>query len=69
MLAFLGAGHTHTKDGPYQDCVDRALRWLLARQANDGDLRGEETMYSHGIATIALSEAYGMTKDAALRSL
>ncbi len=35
----------------------------MGRQAPDGDLRGEETMYSHGIATIALSEAYGMSSD------
>ncbi|MGE0479919.1 MAG: carboxypeptidase regulatory-like domain-containing protein [Phycisphaerae bacterium] len=65
-LCFLGAGHTPTSDGPYQAHVDRALRWLVARQAPDGDLRAGETMYSHGIAAIALSEALGMTSDAAL---
>lgn len=63
LLCFLGAGHTHIKAGPYHDNVDRGLHWLSSRQKADGDLRGEETMYSHGIATIALSEAYAMTGD------
>ena len=67
LLAFLGAGHTHTADGPYRGTVERGLRWLVEGQADDGDLRGDETMYSHGIATIAVSEAFGMTGDAALR--
>lgn len=63
LLCFLGAGHTRIKAGPYHDNVDRGLRWLTSRQKADGDLRGEETMYSHGIATIAISEAYAMTGD------
>lgn len=67
VLCFLGAGHTHTRPGPYQDNVRRAIDWLLARQRGDGDLRSDETMYSHGIATIALSEALGMSGDEALR--
>jgi hypothetical protein len=63
LLCFLGAGHTHVKAGLYRENVERGLRWLSSRQKADGDLRGEETMYSHGIATIALSEAYAMTGD------
>ncbi len=66
LLAFLGAGNTHSADGPYRETVERGIRFLLNRQSDDGDLRGEETMYSHGIAAIALSEAYGMTRDATL---
>lgn len=65
-LCFLGAGHTHVKDGPYRDHVDRALRWLREQQSSDGDLRGDETMYTHGIATIALSEARSMSGDTGL---
>lgn len=67
LLCFLGAGHTHTNDGPYQDHVRRAINWLARRQLDDGDLRDGETMYSHGIATIALSEACAMTSDPRLR--
>lgn len=66
LLSFLGAGHTHIDDGPYRDVVRRGLDWLVTQQADDGDLRGEETMYSHGIATIAISEALGMTGDSRL---
>lgn len=66
LLCFLGADHTHTRDGPYRDTVDRGLRWLLSQQRRNGDLRRGATMYSHGIATIALCESYGMTADPTL---
>ena len=66
LQCFLGAGHTHTGDSPYRENVARALVWLLNHQGPDGDLRDGETMYSQGIATIALAEAYGMTLDAVL---
>ena len=70
LLAFLGAGHTH-KTGDYQQTVERGLSWLLNQQKTDGDLFPVETefawFYSHGIASIAVCEAYGMTKDARLR--
>jgi len=67
LLCFLGADHTHMKQGPYQDRVIRGITWLKNQQRDNGDLRGPETMYSHGIAAIALSEAYGMTGDPELR--
>jgi len=66
-LCFLGAGHTHIYDGPYTDTVEKAIDWLLAQQAANGDLRGEETMYTQGIASIALAEALAMTGDERLR--
>jgi len=66
-LCFLGAGHTHQTDGPYRATVARAIDWLLDHQASNGDLRGEETMYTQGIASIALSEALAMTGDERLR--
>jgi len=66
LLCFYGAGHTHVSDGPYQENIERGLRWLIDRQKPNGDLRGEETMYTQGIVTITLSEAYGMTGDASL---
>jgi hypothetical protein len=65
-LCFLGAGHTHTKGGPYQENVRNALTWLLSHQQSDGDLRAGETMYSQAIATIALAEACAMTADPTL---
>ncbi|MCH8147710.1 MAG: hypothetical protein IH987_06895 [Planctomycetes bacterium] len=66
LLCFLAADHTHDKDGPFRETVERALSWLLQQQSPRGDLRATETMYSHGIATIALAESYGMTKDSRL---
>lgn len=67
LLCFLGADNTHMKDGPYREVVSRGVDWLLSRQSATGDFRAGETMYSHGIATIALAEAFGMTKDERLR--
>ena len=70
LLPFLGAGHTH-KDGKHQEAISRGLKWLVEKQKPDGDLfvggAGNTQMYSHGIATIALCEAYAMTRDPALR--
>ena len=66
LLAFLGAGHTHL-DGGYQQTVARGLEFLMRSQGADGNLAGNAelyaAMYCHGMATIALSEAYGMTHD------
>lgn len=70
VLTFLGAGYTH-EEGLYADQIDRALRWLIRHQKEDGYLGGEATryaeMYCHGMASIALGEAYGMTRDPQLR--
>ncbi len=41
----------------------------MKQQKRDGDLRGKETMYSHGVATSALAEACGMTSDSRRGSL
>lgn len=66
VLAFLAAGHTHL-DGEYSENVQRGLEYLLRSQAADGNLAGDSRlfarMYCHGIATLALSEAYAMTGD------
>jgi len=74
LLAFQGFGHTH-HDNTYAAVVRRGLDHLLKNQKSDGDLfvpLDDESnrsvwLYSHGIATIALCEAYGMTQDPALR--
>ena len=70
LLAFLGAGYTH-QSGQHQAVVDRAVKWHLQHQKADGDLFADQGdfawFYSHGMASIALCEAYGLTKDPALR--
>jgi hypothetical protein len=68
LLPFLGAGYTHVR-GQYQEAVRRGIYYLggqMRVERDGGDLQ-EGSMYSQGIATIALCEAYAMTQDAALR--
>lgn len=70
LLPFLGAGQTH-KEGKYKETVRRGLYFLLARMKRSpqgGSLYegGRGKMYSHGICSIALCEAYGMTRDKGL---
>jgi hypothetical protein len=67
MLAFLGWGAKHTEPGPYQQTLARAIDWMLSVEKN-GDLRYRGNMYDHGIAAIALMEAYNLTKDERLRA-
>lgn len=66
LLSFLGAGYTH-RVGPYQETVQKGLdylRWKMRVSKNGGSLiQGEAGMYSHAIATLALSEAYILTRD------
>jgi len=74
LLAFLGAGHDHL-DGRYSRVVRDAVDYLVRIQDDAGALfpeAGRPTgqvarFYGHGIATLALSEAYGMTGDKRLR--
>jgi hypothetical protein len=66
LLPLLGAGHTHKKpkDGKskYYMNVKRGLDYLWRKQSKrTGDFGGG--MYSHGLATIAMCEAYGLTQD------
>ena len=64
LLPFLGAGHTHL-EGEHREVVSRALYYLLSRlrpTPRGGDLT-EGTMYGQGVATLALAEAFGMTRD------
>ena len=72
LLAFLGAGHSH-RDGPYKAKIGKAIDWLLAVQKRAGVLKGDfydfdregdaASFYAHGQATIALCEAYALTRD------
>lgn len=66
LLAFLAAGHTHL-EGAYRENVQHGLEFLLRSQADNGNLYGQARlfarMYCHGIAALALGEAYVMTGD------
>ena len=75
VLPFMGAGQTHL-NGQFKDVIKRGLLYLIKNgkpgmknglpvldlQDNDGN----SGMYSHGLATITLCEAYAMTEDPAI---
>jgi hypothetical protein len=69
LLPLLGAGHTHKADkknpNPYQKNVLAALKYLMRKQNRNGDFGGG--MYSHGLAAIAMCEAYALTQDPNLK--
>ncbi len=74
VLAFQGAGYNH-REFKYARQVNHAIRWLIKNQREDGllylesDSKSNEAcrLYSHGIATLALTEAWGMTQDPLLK--
>lgn len=73
LLSYLGAGYDHL-DGRYARVVRDGLDYLTIVQQQSGELFTDDAVpagqvtrfYSHGIATLALCEAYGMTGDADL---
>ena len=71
LLAFLGSGHIHTEKGKYQETVRKGVDWLVAHQQKTGELflggLIHSQMYSHAIATMALCESYGLSKDPRLK--
>jgi hypothetical protein len=66
LLAFLGNGQTHL-EGDYRETVAHGLDFLLSTQRTSGNLSGGADpyamMYCHGMAALAISEAYAMTQD------
>jgi hypothetical protein len=73
LLPFLGAGETHKPPPPgtkktvnYQKVVETGLRYLIAKQTREGEFPGG--MYAHGLASIAICEAYGLTSDPILKA-
>lgn len=71
VLAFTGAGQSH-KNGLYKQTVQNGVDWLVKNMAGGpggdaGKFNTISNMYSQGIATLALVEAYGLTQDPALK--
>jgi len=69
LLPFLAAGQTHKSGGKYAKTMTEGINWLK----NDLNLStgrfnhgSPQYMYGHAISTMALCEAYGMTKDRAI---
>ncbi len=76
LLPFLAAGKTHRptgnkKEDIYLKTVDSAIKFLRAHQGAKGDFAfgksSHHQMYTHGLATIAMCEAYGLTSDPILK--
>ncbi|MBI3272411.1 MAG: hypothetical protein HYZ53_25695 [Planctomycetes bacterium] len=82
VLAFLGAGHTHTSRDTYLDTqtgktvvmgevVKGGLRWLIDQQDEMGCVGSKSSLkyiYNHAIACMALAEAYAMTRSDLFRA-
>ena len=64
ILPFLGRGYTH-RDGPFKPQIERGIAFLAASSIQGkGKVYGQGgSLYSQGLAGIALSECYGMTQD------
>jgi hypothetical protein len=71
LLPFLGQGHTQ-REGEYKTTVDRGLYFLMKSikySGANGSLHERDgRMYGHGLASIVLCEAYGLTQDPTLRT-
>ena len=67
LLPFLGSGQTHKESKKYKATIHNGLAFLVNRMriGPQGGALNEPggNMYSHGIATIAICEAYAMTND------
>ena len=71
LLSFLGAGYTNRSEPPYGKVVGRGLRYLRNVQDGEGCF-GPRTSghynYGHAIATLAMVEAYGMSKSSVYKT-
>ena len=61
VMAFLAHGED-PNHGPYAKNINRGIDFIIkAQQENNGYIGS--SMYSHGFATLALAESYGMYRD------
>ncbi len=66
LLPFFAAGQTHETKGPYQNVIRKGLIWMTKTQDPKTGMLSA-SMYEHGLATIALCEAYGLSQDKQLQ--
>ncbi len=72
LLAFLGHGETPASER-YGECVKKAIDYLVSvSKQNKGYICNSNDSrpgYTHGIASFAMAEAYGLTRDPKLREV
>ena len=61
IMAFLAHGED-PNHGPYADNIQKGLTYILGKQKEANGYIGDG-MYTHGFATLALAECYGMYRD------
>lgn len=61
VMCFLASGED-PNFGPYAGAIRRAIRSMIKQQSEDTGYFGQ-SMYHHGFAMLALSEAYGAVDD------
>jgi hypothetical protein len=69
LMAFMACGHL-PEEGEYARNVRSGMEYLLDQIGVDGQFRdtdGGKYMYNHGMATIALGELYGQTRNPGIR--
>ena len=69
LLCFLGAGHTH-QSGDFKETVKDGLKYLRNIQDSEGCFgprTSQHFQYNHLCASLAMTEAYGMTQASQLR--
>jgi hypothetical protein len=69
LLAFLGYGQTH-RVGKFKRTVRRGLKYLKGVQQASGcfgHTEGESWIYNHALGTMAMCEAYAVTRDNILK--
>ncbi|HEV3143278.1 MAG TPA: hypothetical protein VGZ47_05265 [Gemmataceae bacterium] len=66
LLPFLGAGETH-KRGRYRNVVERGIFFLGREQQKRNDGSFHDNAYENALATIAMCEAYGLSRDPQLK--
>lgn len=74
LMSFLANGHVPNQ-GLYGPEVAKGIRYLLAVTQDSGYIvapggnNGNHGMYSHGMATLVLSQVFGMTADPEVRKV
>lgn len=61
IMAFLAHGED-PNHGPYAENIQKGISFILEQQSGTNGYIGN-SMYSHGFATLALAESYGMFRD------